>query len=323
MLTASNINRISSNLARQMFHFETELMICYIKRDKLLADKLIAKYSKLIPAASIKTVIASVKTSYQNDNNKYKKYLAAIEAKEKEQETENIDEKVKLKIDLVSNTLQNELNIIMNSSYSRLDWNNAGFQGIPAEVEKQILAFADNGIYKIDNLSIESWTRREVVSCVNKASSDADMIRAKSVGVDKFIISWHFGARPEHAIWQGRVFTESELYQKCGLGTAAGLQGINCRHSFSPYFDDLDDDDYSFFKPKDKKESDKLYELEQEQRFNERTIRKYKRRVSLLEAQGLDTITQQNKVLAWQARQRNLINLHPELRRDFSREKIF
>ena len=69
-------------------------------------------------------------------------------------------------------------------------------------------------------------------------------------------------------------------------------------------------------------EANKVYELEQKQRYNERQIRKYKR----LEAGSLDADNQAyygGKVRQWQAAQRKFIKENGDvLRRDYSREQI-
>lgn len=56
-------------------------------------------------------------------------------------------------------------------------------------------------------------------------------------------VSAHGGARPEHAEWQGKVYSlrgETKGYKTledaCEYGSVTGLCGVNCRHTFFPYY---------------------------------------------------------------------------------------
>lgn len=56
-------------------------------------------------------------------------------------------------------------------------------------------------------------------------------------------VSAHGGARPEHAEWQGKVYSlrgETKGYKTledaCEYGNVTGLCGVNCRHTFFPYY---------------------------------------------------------------------------------------
>ena len=48
---------------------------------------------------------------------------------------------------------------------------------------------------------------------------------AEKLGTEYFEVEWHAGARPTHTIWQGRVWSQQQLYDVCGLGTVIGLCG--------------------------------------------------------------------------------------------------
>ena len=60
-------------------------------------------------------------------------------------------------------------------------------------------------------------------------------------------VTAHEGARPTHAVWQGRVYhrggavvQDGERYEDfeaaTGYGTGPGLCGWNCRHNFYPFY---------------------------------------------------------------------------------------
>ncbi len=128
--------------------------------------------------------------------------------------------------------------------------------------------------------TIETATARAVRTGISQASGRIQIARMDEMDVDLVLVSSHLGARPEHAEWQGKVYTRSGLNPKypdfvavTGYGTVTGLCGANCRHSFGPYFEGQNNP----FERYDDDENRKLYELEQQQRALERRIRKTKR----------------------------------------------
>ena len=58
---------------------------------------------------------------------------------------------------------------------------------------------------------------------------------AKDLKTDYFEISWHGGARPDHQVWQGRVYNRKQLEAVCGLGSVTGLCGGNCYHQYNAF----------------------------------------------------------------------------------------
>ena len=128
--------------------------------------------------------------------------------------------------------------------------------------------------------TIETATARAVRTGISQASGRIQIARMDEMDVDLVLVSSHLGARPEHAEWQGKVYTRSGLNSKypdfvavTGYGTVTGLCGANCRHSFGPHFEGQ----HNPFEQFDDEENRKLYELEQQQRTLERRIRKTKR----------------------------------------------
>lgn len=105
--------------------------------------------------------------------------------------------------------------------------------------------------------------------------------------VDLVIVSSHLGARPEHQVWQGKIYSRSgngkypDFMKSTGYGTVTGLCGANCRHHFSPWFEGMGNP----FEQYDTEENLKRYELEQQQRTLERRIRGTKRQVMNLKTE--------------------------------------
>lgn len=110
-------------------------------------------------------------------------------------------------------------------------------------------------------------------------------------GVRLVEVSSHGGARPEHARWQGRVYsldgtvevggkTYKDFYAETGYGKVDGLGGANCRHSFGPWIPGTPrkyDPEPSHPSGLD---NDEIYSLRQGQRRRERDIRQTKRELA-------------------------------------------
>lgn len=129
--------------------------------------------------------------------------------------------------------------------------------------------------------TIETATLRAIRTGISQATAHIQIERMNEMDVDLVITSSHLGARPSHQIWQGKVFSRSgkseypPFEQSTGYGTVSGLCGANCRHSFSPFFEGMDNP----FEQYDSEENRKQYEKEQRQRTFERRIRNTKREV--------------------------------------------
>lgn len=129
--------------------------------------------------------------------------------------------------------------------------------------------------------TIETATLRAVRTGISQATAQIQVARMDEMDVDLVITSSHLGARPSHQEWQGRVFSRSgkskypPFVESTGYGSAGGLCGVNCRHSFSPFFEGMDNP----FENYDSEENLAQYEKEQRQRTLERRIRNTKREV--------------------------------------------
>lgn len=179
---------------------------------------------------------------------------------------------------------------------------------------------------------LDTAYRRATLTGLNQTALQLQVRRMQEVGTEFVIVTSHAGARPAHALWQGQVFQlvgndkYPNFYGVTGYGTGAGLGGWNCRHSFYPYYPgvttDADSTDYleslNSVTVDGKKIS--LYDALQMQRNIERTIRKWKREYSGLDAAGVDAMQAKQKILAWQAKQRGFLK-ETGLHRDYFRER--
>ena len=127
--------------------------------------------------------------------------------------------------------------------------------------------------------SIETATLRAVRTGISQATAQIQLARMDEYDVDLVITSSHLGARPSHQVWQGQIFSRSgkgkypDFVESTGYGSVTGLCGANCRHSFSPYFEGMDNP----YEQYNSEENKKQYETEQYQRTLERRIRHTKR----------------------------------------------
>lgn len=162
--------------------------------------------------------------------------------------------------------------------------------------------------------TLEVAVTRALRTGVNQTALKMQEQLADEMGSDLVEVTAHAGARPDHAKWQGKVYSLTgrtpgyqTLAKATGYGTGDGLGGWNCRHSFFPHFpgqsntyskDELEE----YARPDAVEYNGKkmsLYEAEQTQRSIERNIRRWKREDNALKAAGLDTTESSAKVRMW------------------------
>lgn len=171
----------------------------------------------------------------------------------------------------------------------------------------------------IDKMDVA--VRRAVLTGVNQTAAEMQLARMDEMDCDLVETTAHLGARPSHAVWQGKVFSRSgnskkyPPFSETGYGTGTGLCGWNCRHSFFPFFEGISRRAYSRHELSELNkrsvtyQGKKLtyYEATQEQRNMERKIRKWKREYMALDAAGLDTSEASSRLSMWRARQKDFL----------------
>jgi hypothetical protein len=177
------------------------------------------------------------------------------------------------------------------------------------------------GSGRTDQLDVA--VRRAVLTGVSQTAGNLQWTRAEEMGQDLVQTSAHIGARPDHQQWQGRIFSRSgtsrrypPFIESTGYGTATGLHGANCRHSYFPFFaglsreiyNDSITDEYSRKTVQYQGQELKIYEATQKQRYMERAVRDWKRQANALEAAGLPNTFESVKVKEWQVRLRGFIS---------------
>lgn len=136
--------------------------------------------------------------------------------------------------------------------------------------------------------SLETAARRAILTGANQTTAELQLARAGELGSDLVEVTAHGGARPEHAVWQGGIYSIKgttkgyrTLADACGYGSGDGLCGWNCYHNFYPYILGFSTPTFSKQRSAD---NDAEYDTQQEQRALERAIRSSKKEVMALDA---------------------------------------
>lgn len=171
-------------------------------------------------------------------------------------------------------------------------------------IRRVVTQLTNSGLRQIDYASgranrIDVVARRAVMTGVSQLSGKISEMNAKKLGTDHFEVEWHAGARPTHAVWQGRVYSREELTTVCGLGSVTGLLGANCYHIYYPFIPGisvrnwsdewLEEQRHKESMPKEFKGKEyTLYEAKQRQRQMETAMRAQREKVRLLQVGGTD-----------------------------------
>lgn len=141
--------------------------------------------------------------------------------------------------------------------------------------------------------TIEVAVLRAVRTGVNQANAKLVLDLAETTGQDLVLVSSHADARPAHQEWQGKIYSLSgkskkypEFREATGYGTVRGLCGANCRHTFTIYYPGVSRNPY---KRNNRDGNKKKYDYAQEQRKQERDIRKQNRIIDTLENAKAET----------------------------------
>lgn len=171
-------------------------------------------------------------------------------------------------------------------------------------LRRVVTQLTNSGLRQIDYASgranrIDVAARRAIMIGMSQITWKITDYNAEKLGADHFEVAWHSGARPTHAVWQGKVWTREQLINVCGLGSATGLLGINCYHEYYPFFPGISERNWTDEWLEEKKRQENtpktfggkeytLYEAKQQQRKMETAMRAQREKVKLLEAGGAD-----------------------------------
>ena len=206
-------------------------------------------------------------------------------------------------------------------------------------LRRVVTQLTNSGLRKIDYASgradrVDVAARRAVMTAVSQITGKISEYNAQKLGTEFFEVEWHAGARPTHAVWQGRVWSKEQLYSVCGLGTMTGLLGVNCYHTYHLFFPGLSERNWTddWLEEQNRKENEPreflgkeytLYEAKQRQRQMETAMRAQREKVKLLQAGGAD----QDEVILHKAKYQGQLNEYSRFCRKMSlteeRERIY
>ena len=170
-------------------------------------------------------------------------------------------------------------------------------------VEDAVREMAHSGLRSVDYASgrtyqLDTAARMCVRTSCHQLSAKMSMHNCEKMGTDLVEVTAHWGARPEHAVWQGKIYSRSGKNKKyppfseCHYGAVDGLCGVNCRHTFYPFFEGISEPTKWDEEPEPKEYNGKTYtyyDMTQKQRQMERKVRETKREIEAKRAIGGDT----------------------------------
>jgi hypothetical protein len=221
-----------------------------------------------------------------------------------------------------------------------------GTMGYDQAIRAAVKKVAGDGLKVVDYAGgrreqLDVAMRRTILTGIGQTTAELQIMRADEMGQDLIAVSAHAGARnkgegPEnHESWQGKIYSRAgnpkypDFVTVTGYGSVEGLAGINCRHSFFPFFEGISKNLYTAADLKELssrtvkyqgKKTDQ-YSASQIQRHLERSIRSWKRQAGALEAAGLSNDKELAKVREYQGMMRTFVK-ETGLMRQRNRELI-
>lgn len=158
------------------------------------------------------------------------------------------------------------------------------------------VSYDSNG--KKRTYQLDTAARLCIRTSCHQLSAQISMHNCDKTDQDLVEVDSHWGARPEHAAWQGKIYSRSGHSKKypsfsvCRYGAVDGLCGANCRHTFYPFFEGISEPAKWYKEPAPKDYMGKRYsytDATQKQRQMERNIRATKREIEAQKYIGGDT----------------------------------
>lgn len=206
-------------------------------------------------------------------------------------------------------------------------------------LRRVVTQLTNSGLRQIDYVSghgnrVDVAARRAVMTGITQLTGKISDMNAEKMGTEYFEVAWHAGARPTHAVWQGRVWSKEQLVTVCGLGTVTGLEGANCYHERYPFILGISERNWTdeWLEKKNREENTPkefkgkqytVYEAKQRQRQMETAMRAQREKAQLLKSGGAD----QEEVVVARAKYQGQLNEYAEFSKRMGlqqeRERIY
>ena len=254
------------------------------------------------------------------------------------------DRKLKALINSVTNDMKKAETAMLrrtNDEYRKILFNsqayyNTGAGTLPQCVDMATKDFLAKGIDCIEykngaRVAIDSYARMAIRTAQTRAYLLGESAKRDEWGVSTVIVNKRGVACPRCLRYVGRVFYDDvwgsapipspEKYPRLSEAMAGGLYHPNCKDVHTTYFEGVSTPPEPMTEA-EKKEAARVYNLEQQQRYNERQIRKYKR-LSDGSVDPENQLRYQKKLEMWQAEQRRFVKANGDvLKRRYENEAI-
>ena len=255
------------------------------------------------------------------------------------------DRKLKALINSVTNDMKKAETAMLrrvNDEYRKILFNsqayyNTGAGTLPQCVDMATKDFLSKGIDCIEykngaRVGIDSYARMAIRTATTRAYLLGESEKRDEWGISTVIVNKRGVACPRCLKYVGRVFYDDvwgsapipspEKYPRLSEAIAGGLYHPNCKDVHTTYFEGVTTPPKPMTDAQ-KKEAERVYNLEQQQRYNERQIRKYKR-LSDGSVDPENQLRYQKKLEAWQAEQRRFVKANGDvLKRRYENESIY
>ncbi len=228
-----------------------------------------------------------------------------------------------------------------NDEYRKILFNsqayyNTGAGTLPQCVDMATKDFLSKGIDCIEykngaRVGIDAYARMAIRTATTRAYLLGESAKRDEWGISTVIVNKRGVACPRCLKYVGRVFYDDvwgsapipspEKYPRLSEAIAGGLYHPNCKDVHTTYFEGVTTPPKPMTEA-EKKEAARVYNLEQQQRYNERQIRKYKR----LSDGSVDPENRERyyqKLSEWQDTQRKFVKANGDvLKRRYENEAI-
>lgn len=229
-----------------------------------------------------------------------------------------------------------------NDEYRKIVFNsqayyNTGAGTLPQCVDMATKDFLSKGIDCIEykngaRVGIDAYSRMAIRTAQTRAYLLGESEKRDEWGINTVIVNKRGVACPRCLQYVGKVFYDDvwgttpvpspAKYPRLSEAIAGGLYHPNCKDIHTTYFEGVTTPP----KPMtvaEKREATRVYNLEQQQRYNERQIRKYKR-LSDGSVDPENQLRYQKKLEVWQDEQRRFVKANGDvLKRRYENEAIY
>ena len=200
-------------------------------------------------------------------------------------------------------------------------------RGFQQEIVNRI---ADSGIPAVRYadgrmVSVEAYSEMSSRTILGNSARQATLNRNAELGNDLVRMSTHARTSPMCEPWEGRVYSEtgnSSDYPPLQEAIDGGAFHANCKHALAPYYEGISPELQPDGTPEELRlGNEKTYKAEQQQRYYERGIRRWKQREAVALSPD-EAEKAKSRVKLWQSKQREHLEENSYLKRQYQREQI-